>query len=98
MNAQPHGLWINLGPLLYHWADAHTYLQTSEVSIELCLEDVQNLAANFGLEMISEEMVPASFNQDTRCAALCLEILVRMKALHWVCLLILLPVHAWHVC
>ena len=24
--AQPGGFFVNLGPLLYHWADAHTYL------------------------------------------------------------------------
>ena len=85
---QPRGLWINLGPLLYHWADAHTYLQTSEVSIELCLEDVQSLAASFGLEMIKEEMVTASFNQDIRCAALRSETLVGPHASHWMCPLI----------
>lgn len=23
----PGGHWVHLGPLLYHWADAHTYLE-----------------------------------------------------------------------
>ena len=66
---QPGGLWVNLGPLLYHWADAHTYSHGEEVSIELCLEDVERLAASCGLAMLSKELVPACFNQDPRQAA-----------------------------
>ena len=66
---QAGGLWVNLGPLQYHWADAHTYLPGEEVSIELCLEDVERLAADCGLKMVSKEMVPARFNQDPRQAA-----------------------------
>ena len=63
---QRGGLWINLGPLMYHWTDAHTYLPDHEVSIELCLDDVERLAASNGLTMLSKEMVSASFNQDVR--------------------------------
>ena len=51
---------------MYHWADAHTYLPGHEVSIELCLDDVERLAASNGLTMLSKEMVSASFNQDVR--------------------------------
>lgn len=65
---QPGGLWVNLGPLQYHWADAHNYLPSEEVSIELCLEDIEKLAAASGFAMLSKEMVPASFNQDPRRA------------------------------
>ena len=32
---QDGGFWVNLGPLLYHWADAHTYLPEDELSIEV---------------------------------------------------------------
>jgi hypothetical protein len=32
---QDGGFWINLGPLLYHWADAHTYLPEDELSVEV---------------------------------------------------------------
>ena len=73
MPVQPGGLWVNLGPLLYHWADAHTYLHGDEVSIELCLEDIERLAASCGLAMLSKELVPACFNQDPRQAARILE-------------------------
>ena len=65
---QRGGLWVNLGPLQYHWADAHNYLPGDEVSIELCLEDIEKLAAASGFAMLSKEMVPASFNQDPRQA------------------------------
>ena len=65
---QRGGLWVNLGPLQYHWADAHNYLPSKEVSIELCLEDIEKLAAASGFAMLSKEMVPASFNQDPRRA------------------------------
>ena len=61
---------MNLGPLMYHWADAHTYQHGEEVSIELCLEDIERLAARCGLAMLSKEMVPACFNQDPRQAAI----------------------------
>ena len=67
---QPGGLWVNLGPLMYHWADAHTYKHGEEVSVELCLEDIERLAARCGLAMLSKEMVPACFNQDARQAAI----------------------------
>lgn len=59
-------MWLNLGPLLYHWADAHTYLPSSEVSVELSLEDIERLAVANGLTMLSKEIVSASFNQDPR--------------------------------
>lgn len=32
---QDGGFWVNLGPLLFHWADAHTYLPEDELSIEV---------------------------------------------------------------
>ena len=32
---QDGGLWINLGPLLYHWADSHLYLTGEDMSIEV---------------------------------------------------------------
>ena len=42
---QPGGYFVNLGPLLYHWADAHTYLEGEELSVELSLEEVKAVAA-----------------------------------------------------
>ena len=34
-HVQDGGLWINLGPLLYHWADSHLYLTGQDMSIEV---------------------------------------------------------------
>ena len=36
---QPGGYWVNLGPLLYHWAESWAP-QGEQMSIELSLEDV----------------------------------------------------------
>lgn len=45
---RPGGVWINLGPLLWHWADAHSYLNTPELSIEVPLESVLRCASAVG--------------------------------------------------
>lgn len=66
-NLQAGGLWINLGPLLYHWADAHTYLPGEELSIELSLEDVELIVKQQGFKTLQRCMVPAAFNTNIRC-------------------------------
>ncbi|KAK6152936.1 hypothetical protein DH2020_012575 [Rehmannia glutinosa] len=43
------GVWINLGLLLYHFAD--TYNQEDDMSIELSLEDVKRVACHYGFEI-----------------------------------------------
>ncbi|KAK9813788.1 hypothetical protein WJX73_009901 [Symbiochloris irregularis] len=60
------GHWINLGPLLYHWADAHTYLPTEEMSIELPLDQVEKAAKALGFHLVRKQMVPATFNVNPR--------------------------------
>lgn len=42
------GVWIHLGPLQWHWADAHTYLAEEELSIELPLDKIIEIAKNIG--------------------------------------------------
>jgi len=59
------GYWINMGPLLYHWSDAHTYLADEEMSIELSLDDLERIAAHYGLRMIKKEMHKCIYTQDT---------------------------------
>ena len=54
---KPGGVWVNCGPLLYHWADAHTYLDSQELSIELPLEDVKAAAQAAGFEILEEGSV-----------------------------------------
>ena len=63
---QEGGLWVNLGPLLYHWADAHTYLPGEEHSIEVSLEDVERVARRLGFEPLQRRSVPAGFNTNAR--------------------------------
>jgi hypothetical protein len=41
----PDGVWINLGPLLWHWENS------DEISIELTLDDVKELARGVGFEL-----------------------------------------------
>lgn len=74
MLVQPGGLWINLGPLLYHWADSHMYLPDDELSIEVSLEDVEHIAAELGFVTERQEMVTAAYAANIRYKTLlCLE-------------------------
>lgn len=41
----PGGVWINLGPLLWHWENS------DELSIELTLDEVKELARDVGFEL-----------------------------------------------
>lgn len=67
------GTWVNLGPLLYHWADAASYLPSGEgaageePSIELSLEEVLLAVAAAGFEIVEFKTdVPATFNATPR--------------------------------
>eukprot|EP00884_Botryococcus_braunii_P007642 jgi/Botrbrau1/1687/Bobra.116_2s0029.2 len=60
------GIWINLGPLLYHWADSHTYLPDEELSIEVSLDDVERISCAMGFRLLRKEMVPTGFNVNLR--------------------------------
>jgi len=51
---RPGGVWVNCGPLLYHWADAHTYLAQPELSLELPLEEVKAYALRAGFRLEEE--------------------------------------------
>ncbi|XP_020554366.1 carnosine N-methyltransferase isoform X1 [Sesamum indicum] len=58
------GVWINLGPLLYHFADM--YNQEDEMSIELSLEDVKRVACHFGFEMEKESTIATTYTTNAR--------------------------------
>ena len=60
------GVWINLGPLLFHWADAHTYLSDGELSIELSLETVERLAAHYHLRTVRREFRQCKYTTNNR--------------------------------
>ena len=51
------GLWINFGPLLYHYTD-----NENEVSIELSWNEVKKIIIGFGFEFIKEEEVQTTYS------------------------------------
>ncbi|KAK8639328.1 hypothetical protein V6N13_137715 [Hibiscus sabdariffa] len=58
------GVWINFGPLLYHFADM--YGQEDEMSIELSLEDVKKIAFHYGFELEKEQIVETTYTANPR--------------------------------
>ncbi|XP_038725261.1 carnosine N-methyltransferase-like [Tripterygium wilfordii] len=58
------GVWINLGPLLYHFADM--YGQEDEMSIELSLEDVRRVALDYGFQFEKEETIETTYTTNPR--------------------------------
>ncbi|KAL5194100.1 Carnosine N-methyltransferase [Glycine soja] len=58
------GVWINLGPLLYHFADM--YGQDDEMSIELSLEDVKRVALHYGFELEKERTIETTYTANSR--------------------------------
>jgi len=59
----PGGIWINLGPLLWHFEEN----TTSDPSIELDLEEVKALAAQIGFEIKNERTIDTTYvnNKDS---------------------------------
>lgn len=53
------GVWINLGPLLYHFADM--YGQEDEMSVELSLEDVKKVAFHYGFQLEKERTIETTY-------------------------------------
>nr|GMC60739.1 carnosine N-methyltransferase isoform X1 [Ipomoea batatas] len=58
------GVWINLGPLLYHFADM--YSLEDEMSIELSLEDVKKVALHYGFEFVKESTIETTYTTNPR--------------------------------
>lgn len=56
---KPGGIWINHGPLLYHFEGS-----SGEVSIELSLEEVKLMAAKVGFKLVLEEFTQTTYAQD----------------------------------
>jgi len=51
------GIWINIGPLLYHFHDIQ-----NEVSIELSWEEVKKIILKFGFEIKNEKMIDITYS------------------------------------
>eukprot|EP01052_Picozoa_sp_SAG31_P000357 SAG31_NODE_11_length_38734_cov_21.263854_7_plen_232_part_00 len=58
------GVWINFGPLLYHFED-----NPAEMSIELSLEELLAVVASFGFEIVQNQR-GLSCNYTTNCRSL----------------------------
>jgi len=56
---RPGGVWVNFGPLLYHWEE-----YTNELSIELSLEEVLDAARSFGLDIERTETRVVDYTSD----------------------------------
>ena len=53
------GLWINFGPLLYHYTE-----NESEVSIELSWEEIKHIITGFGFEFKKIEFVKTTYSSN----------------------------------
>ena len=59
---KPGGLWINLGPLLYHYSDSET-----ENSIDPSYEDLVEIIRGVGFEILTNETnVQTKYTQNLR--------------------------------
>ncbi|KAF9237126.1 N2227-domain-containing protein [Melanogaster broomeanus] len=56
----PGGVWINLGPLLWHFENNNT----SDPSIELDLEEVKDLARKIGFQLSDERTIETSYTSN----------------------------------
>ncbi|KAI0772899.1 N2227-domain-containing protein [Trametes elegans] len=58
----PGGVWINLGPLLWHWENN----ATNDPSIELTLEEVKTLAQKVGFEISNERTIDTTYTNNAQ--------------------------------
>ncbi|KAJ7190581.1 N2227-domain-containing protein [Mycena pura] len=56
----PGGVWINLGPLLWHWENNNTH----DPSVELSLEEVKALARAVGFRIENERTVDTTYTNN----------------------------------
>ncbi|XP_048491742.1 uncharacterized protein LOC104902698 isoform X1 [Beta vulgaris subsp. vulgaris] len=57
------GVWINLGPLLYHFADTYG---NNEMSVELSLEDVKKVASHYGFTLERESTIATTYTTNSQ--------------------------------
>ncbi|WVF68128.1 hypothetical protein IAT40_002891 [Kwoniella sp. CBS 6097] len=58
---EENGVWINIGPLLWHYENSPTTSPTGEGSIELSLDEVKELARRVGFDLKEEKMVRTTY-------------------------------------
>ncbi|KAG7561947.1 hypothetical protein FFLO_02587 [Filobasidium floriforme] len=60
---RPDGVWVNVGPLLWHWENVQDK-ERGEGSIELSLDEVKDLARKMGFEINNERLDRATYTGD----------------------------------
>jgi len=58
----PGGVWINLGPLLWHWENN----TTNDPSVELDLEEVKELCKKLGFKLENERMIDTTYTNNSQ--------------------------------
>ncbi|XP_029999819.1 carnosine N-methyltransferase [Sphaeramia orbicularis] len=59
---KPGGVWINLGPLLYHFENL-----ANELSVELSYEDIRSAMVKYGFHIeVERESVPTTYTENDR--------------------------------
>ncbi|KAK4684760.1 carnosine N-methyltransferase, partial [Tremellales sp. Uapishka_1] len=58
---QDDGVWINIGPLLWHFENSPTTSSKGEGSIELSLDEVKELARRVGFTISNEKTIPTTY-------------------------------------
>ncbi|KAK7678716.1 hypothetical protein QCA50_018298 [Cerrena zonata] len=58
----PGGVWINLGPLLWHWENN----TTNDPSVELSLDEVKELARQIGFEISNERTIDTTYTNNSQ--------------------------------
>ncbi|PFH48332.1 hypothetical protein AMATHDRAFT_5912 [Amanita thiersii Skay4041] len=56
----PGGVWVNLGPLLWHWE----HNETNEVSVELDLDELKALVRKMGFEISNERTIDTTYTNN----------------------------------
>jgi carnosine N-methyltransferase len=55
----PGGVWINTGPLLFHYSD-----QPNEISVDVTYEELKVICANVGFEVVEEATVTTGYTNN----------------------------------
>ncbi|KAF8909806.1 N2227-like protein-domain-containing protein [Gymnopilus junonius] len=58
----PGGIWINIGPLLWHWENNNT----NDLSVELDMEEVKTLAREVGFEISNERTIDTTYTNNAQ--------------------------------
>ena len=56
------GLWVNIGPLHWHYSE-----QPTEVQVQLSLEEIEHLVPKFGFRFRKKEMKQTSYTGRLNC-------------------------------